>query len=544
MGQITLRDLTTNEDLVVPPEGYIFGRVGGDADIQIEDNSISRRQARVSLKGGVWLLETLAVPQGAKAARPVQLQEGATFKVGQSEFEVVQIEAEEEAPAAPTLAVAKVAAAPGKKPNPPPPNARTTPMAAQKKSADAPAGDAAPAKGIGALFVGVPRGIAYYLLNVPKLLLNPVGTVRKAITDLPAEPMGKTELIGYALPSLVVSMLLPSIASGLAALIGPGHVFNFSSFVPIGPAIGAVIGAVVAGYAFHPVTEWVITKLKGTSDARSRSNYFLQTMTLAIILAVPSALGNILAAVPIPFISLLGPLLTVVGSMVTIYVTYQWLVLFGVVKWMFTVMKVIAVLVLLAAGANFIRGLVATNSGLGSSRSTATAATGTVDSDPGEVPLQANAADAQKKGQAAIEDVKQDTAEVKEKVVKTAKKDAPPPVAAKEKEAPVAPVKEAPPEAKEEPEISPSAGYAMFAKRRDAIEKLLEADPTVLQKSTELQKLYADYAEDVYDLDKKWNKDTAKKPERAKLNAHLRDAELFGKSGKTIDALAAKLGIH
>ena len=69
MAQVTLRDLTTNEDIVVPPEGYIFGRVGGDADIQLEDNSISRRQARVSLKGGMWLLETLAVPQGARASQ-------------------------------------------------------------------------------------------------------------------------------------------------------------------------------------------------------------------------------------------------------------------------------------------------------------------------------------------------------------------------------------------------------------------------------------------------------------------------------------------
>ena len=96
MAQVTLRDLATNEDIVVPPEGFIFGRVGGDADIQIEDNSISRRQARVSLKGGQWLLETLAVPQGQKAPRPIGLQEGATFNVGQSEFEVVQIEEDEE----------------------------------------------------------------------------------------------------------------------------------------------------------------------------------------------------------------------------------------------------------------------------------------------------------------------------------------------------------------------------------------------------------------------------------------------------------------
>jgi hypothetical protein len=37
--------------------------------------------------------------------------------------------------------------------------------------------------------------------------------------------------------------------------------------------------------------------------------------------------------------------------------------------------------------------------------------------------------------------------------------------------------------------------------------------------------------------------DNKKKPERSKLNARLRDAELYERSGKTIDSLAAKLGI-
>lgn len=583
MGQVTLRDLSTNEDIVVPPEGYIFGRVGGDADIQIEDNSISRRQARVSLKGGMWLLETLAVPQGAKAPRPVQLQEGASFTVGQSEFEVVQIEQDYDEPAAPTIAPSKGKPGPppaaAKKPNAPPANAKTAPSAPQQKRAPtanaAPAAGAdeeeeAPAKGIAAMFVGVPKGIAYYLLNVPKLLVNPVGTVRKTIEEQPAEPMGKIELIGYALPSLFISMALPAFAVGLAALIGPGHVFMLGQFLPIGPAIGAVIGAVVTGFIFHPVVEWVIRKLKGTSDARSRSNYFLQTMTLAIIVAVPQALGTLLASIPIPFINLLGPLLMVVGSLVTIYVNYQWLVHFNVVKWMFLVMKVFAVLALLGAGWGFVSGLISTIRGLGSS-SSAVAATGDTGSELGDVPPSdpeeavewakkkqaealAKAADAQKQALAAVEDAKDQAEDGKDEAGKPSKKDAPPkpePVKAEKPEPvkaePIKPepvaVKDTPPPPKDEPVASPSGAYAAYARRRDAIEKLFESDPTVLAKSSELQKLYGEYSEDAFEIEKRYGKDNSKKPERARLNNHLRDAELYTKTGKTIDALAAKLGI-
>lgn len=591
MAQVTLRDLTTNEDIIVPPEGYIFGRVGGDADIQLEDNSISRRQARVSLKGGMWLLETLAVPQGARAPRPVQLQEGASFAVGESEFEVVQIEAEDEPeadPAARTFAPQKgkpgpaPAAAPGKK-APPPPNAKTTPSTTAQKRAPtlgAPAAEAEEpsAKGIGALFVGVPKGIAYYLLNVPKLLVNPIGTVRKTIEEQPTEPMGKTGIIGYALPSLFVTMALSSIASGLGQLIGPAHHFDLFAFIPIGAAIGAVIGAVVMGFVFHPVTEWIITKLQGTSDARSRSNYFLQLMTVAIIVAVPNALGIILAFVPVPFIGLLGPLLMLVGSLVTLYVNYQWLVHFGVVKWVFMVVKVLGVLTLLAAGANLVTGIIASVKSLGSGggSSAPVAAIEGGETELGEMPtdpaeaaewskkkqaeMTARAAEAQKAALAAAAAGK----DKPDEPVKTVKKDGPPepkkgdpkpepkadpepepePVAVKDTTPPPPP--KDPPVVKDEPVVAApvaNSGYGTFAKRRDAIEKLFESDPTML-KNSELQRLYADYLENAWELDRKWAKESAKKPERARLNARLRDAELYGKTGKTIDTLAGKLGLR
>jgi hypothetical protein len=586
MAQVTLRDLSTNEDIVVPPEGFIFGRVGGDADIQLEDNSISRRQARVSQKGGMWLLETLAVPQGQRAPRPVQLEEGASFAVGQSEFEVVQIEQDEEELAAPTLkgknGPPPVSAAPAKKPNPPPSNAKTAPAASAQKrptAAAEPAAkeEAAPEEGkggIAAMFVGVPKGIAYYLLNVPKLLVNPVGSVRKTIEELPTEPLGKTAIIGYAVPAIFVSAALPSIAAGIAALIGPGHVFSLMAFIPIPAAITAVIGALINGFFFHRIAEWVITKLKGKSDARSRSNYFLHLMTVTIIVAFPNALGTILAALPIPFINLLGPLLMVVGSLASLYVMYQWMVKFEVVKWVLTVIKVLAVLSLLGTGFGFISGLINTIRGFGGGGGSAAVATGdTGSSDLGEMPSDpAEAAEWSKKKQAelkakaeaqiknaqAIADEAKDQAEdakeeapakdeapaKPEKVAKPEKTEkTPPPEKVEKAEATPPPAKDTPPAAKDEAVVAPSGGYATFARRRDAVEKLLEADPTVLQKNAQVRELYGDYVEAAYDLDKKMLTDNKKKPERAKLNARLRDAELYEKSGKTIDSLAGKLGI-
>ncbi|HEY1088640.1 MAG TPA: FHA domain-containing protein [Archangium sp.] len=596
MAQVTLRDLNSNEEIVVPPEGYMFGRVGGDADIQLEDNSISRRQARVSFKGGQWLLETLAVPQGQRAPRPTALQPGSTFAIGQSEFEVVELDdqGDEELdndPAAKTIAPQKGKPAPApvpaaKKAAPASPNAKTAAAAPQQKRAptqNAAAASApeeeAPAAGIKGLFVGVPKGIAYYLVNVPKLLVNPVGTVRTTIEELPAEPLGKTDLIGYALPSLFIASALGSIAGGLALLIGPTHTFSLMSFIPIGALIGAVIGAVVTGFVFHPVFDWIITKLKGKSDARSRSNYFLQMQTVAIIVAVPGAVGTILSSLPIPFISLLGPLLSVVGTLVSLYVVYQWFVKFDVVKWVFMVIKVLAVLALLGTGFGFITGTINQIRAFTSGSSTVAAAdvpSGDGDEAPagevelGEMPTDpAEAAEWSKKKQAQIlakaqeqqkkamaqAQAAQDAANQKADDAKEAVADAKKPPAPKEEPKadpkaeptpePVA-AKETPPAPKEEAVVMAPTGsgsYAAYARKRDAIEKAIENDPTVLSRNTELQKLYGSYTEDAYEISQKWQKDTSKKPERAKLHAHLRDAELFNKTAKTIEQIAAKLGV-
>lgn len=570
---VTIRDVNTNEEIIIPPEGLIFGRTGGDADIQLDDNTISRRQARVSLKNGNWLVETIAVAAGQRPPRPVTLVEGQTFIVGQNEFEVVAMgdadeggSEEEPAPSPPPArAPARATAA---KPVSRSPTMKTTPaQAAAPRKASAPAaaakkparvadpddaagneggGDAeAEEKGIASMFVAVPKGIAYYLVNVPKMLFNPLGTVRSAIEELPAEPMGRTELIGYALPALLATGMLGAISTGLALLIGPGHIFSVMSFIPIVPIIAAFIGAIITGFIFHPVLEWVIRKLKGESDARSRTNYFLQSMTVAVVLAVPSAIGTILGALPIPFINLLGPLLVTVASLVSIYVMYQWFVFFGVVKWFQTVILVIGALSVLFAAFGLVVGVVNTIRGFGSSHPTAVVETGSAGD--GEADDEARKAMNEGAAVAAADAPSADPEPAEKPVAKTVTAKT-----VKQPEPDPEPVvtEDAPPAAKPvvaEPVAKPAAksgSYAEFARKREAVERTLENDPTVLASNGDLADAYGEYLKAANEVEKNHAKDISKNSDKRRLYERLRDADLFKTTGKQIDSLYAKLKIR
>lgn len=535
MARLILRDLSTNEEYEVPPEGILIGRVGGDADIQVEgDNTISRKQARVLVSNGAWVMETLYVPKGSAPVKPMKLSEGSTFPIGQAaEFEVVELE--------------QPAGAPAKKPNPPS-NAKTqastggppkrTQSIAEQDGGDG-GGEEEAAGGIGALFVGVPKGLAYYLVNVPKMLFNPMGTVRTTIEELPNEPLGRTGLIGYALPALLATSLLGAWAAGIAALIGPAHSFQLMLFLPIVPAISAVIGAVVTGFIFHPVLSWVITKLKGESDARSRSNYFLQTMTLSILLAVPNALGVILAALPVPFISLLGPLLSVAASLVSLYVTIKWFEFFKVVKWVKTVLLILGALSVLGAAAGLVTGTLAQIRALGAPKAPTMADAPAVDDAPAD--------DGDEKPDDEKPTPKKPVAKADDAKPAPEKNDPPP-----EKPEPVAkndekPTNTPPPPVEKTPvdtSVPATGDYAVFARHRDAVEKTFENNPVLLQKNKDLQKLYGEYLDTVYELDKSYAKEISKNPERRRLYERLKEAELSQKTGKTIETLSSKLGIR
>jgi hypothetical protein len=588
MSQLTLRDIASNEEIIVPPEGFVFGRAGGDADIQLDDNTISRRQARVSSRQGVWVLEVMVVPPGQRIPRPQSLQEGQTFFIGQSEFEVLAVE-EDEAPPPPKSVPRKpapAASAPATKPaarkEPPPPSKTIPAQSAQKRPA--PARQPAPVEeedegqddggaadeaggegpqGIKALFVGVPKGIAYYLVNVPKLLVNPLGTVRRAIEELPMAPLGTTALIGYALPAMLATALLGSIAAGLALLIG-GFGFSLMSFIPVVPAIIAVVGSVIVGFLFHPVVGWLVKILKGESDERSRSNYFLQMQTVSIVIAVPSALATILGALPIPFINLVGPLLATLTSLVTLYVVYQWwLNCFRVAAWFKYVVLVLGAVLVVSSAIGLVTGVIANIKGLGSGGTTVGSVELSGDAEEAlknaeklqkEALANADAdtkdalAQVEKAREAALAATKaagkaggaaaKEAAEAAAKMTKAAEE------AARAAEVPdEGSAKTPPPPVRDEPTPTGSGGYGVFARHLEAVEKKLQADPTLLR-SADLQRLYGDYLEVAYKLEQTYKKDSSRHPEKERLYRLQRDDQLYTEAGPLVEKLAGKLGVR
>jgi hypothetical protein len=73
------------------------------------------------------------------------------------------------------------------------------------------------------------------------------------------------------------------------------------------------------------------------------------------------------------------------------------------------------------------------------------------------------------------------------------------------------------------------------------VERLLAADPTLLTQDSELKELYGSFAEAAYKVERRFAKDIAREPERARLHEHLRDAELFRQAGPRLDKVAQRL---
>jgi hypothetical protein len=566
MSRLELCNLSNNEEVVVPPEGFIFGREGGEADVALEDNSISRRQAKIYVKNGAWILETLAVPQGQRAPRPLTLEEGAVFNIGETEFEVLLLNVGAD-PASLTNPPKKATK------NMPAGKAAAKPAPAAGRKDSVPPGRGAPAGGgIKGLFVGVPKGIAHYLVNVPKMLVNPLGTVRKTIAELPTPAMAKTDLIGYALPALLISALLPSIAVGVSTLIS-GGAFVFSAFVPIIPAIGAIIGAVVTGVVFHPVFKWIIDKLQGQSTDESRSNFFLQMMTLLIAMVAPRALSILIES--FRFVNMLGPMLGLVATLASLFALYQWMVHFEVNKWIPKIVLGLGALAVLGALWGVIQmGLVNLSgapsvSGIANSPEAKEAIekAQTMAADTKE-----NAAEAVEKNKGKIDEMKQKAQEkigaAREKVgketeaakevlkdakdtLKVAAKDAPEAVKTLVADAKLEPAKAEPPEAPRTPRAALASteqfgksAFGRFAAHRAALEASLALDPTQLSKQEPLAELYGAYLESTAAVEKKWAKERTKNAARAKLYEYLKQAELYEKTGPQVEALSQKLGLR
>ncbi len=634
---LELRDVKTAQTMLVPPEGLVFGREGGDADVTFRDAGISKRHARVFAEGGSWMLEDLGSSNGTwikgqRITAPVRLNPGDTFHLNKQQLQVTQL-------VSPTMAGAPTYGdvpaqtgmdeepapqedEPTPKPQPrpaaarssdssrgvepsrsgaarvgsqPPPGKRPPPAMLRPAPEDLPedalphghdeepppeeepidegghgaddvggAADALKSKGIGYFFVAVPKAIAFYLAAVPVMLFNPVGTIRNGPKKMKFEAMGPLELIPYALVPGLIGAAMGFVGAVIAQLIG---MIAYHGSLGIGALLGmlimgpiiAVVVAVITGFVFHPVLNWIVKFLKGESDAKSRTNYFVQAQTAAVLVQVPSALVPIMTMIHLPLVGLVPLVVSFACTLITLFVSYTWFIHFNVVKWFRYVILAVGGLAALGTLAGIPRAItggpsVPTVASADDVQAQMDAAMKKAEQlqklgPAAQQKALAAAQEAAKKGKSAGQAVaaaEENPPGVEEVPIDPPKaKDAPKPAAKADppkEEAKAEPKEETAKEAPLPPPEPSSGGYAKWNKHREAIEKEFADDPIKLTRIDGLLPMYKQYEQHRYDAEQKWSKATAKKPSEARVNEHLRDAELYKDTDHLVDQMWERLG--
>ncbi len=635
--RLEVRNLQNQETFSIGPEGMTFGREGGPADVRVADQSVSKRHAKVYERDGTWFLEDLKSVNGTvvnskRITEPIPLTPGFVFALSKHKFEIVRIEGDDLGTAA-SMPQKSVDSGNGRsdpnaqsnkrgRANPPPqqqlqedyePPQRQERGGPSSGASGGPASHSGPEpKGVGYFFVAVPKAVAYYMAAIPLLALNPVGTTRKSIQAMRFMPMGKMELIAYALPALFFTSMCSTIATVFAAVIiggfgGIGAAIGAAISGIIVGAISAIIGAAIVGFFGDQVLAWIIKLLKGQSDARARTNYFIAAFVAQALVAVPGALAIMFTSIvarlasKIGFIVILNAvpaLVQAVASVVLLFVFYSWWSHFNVMKWVSIVLKVLMILTALGGAYSVVMSVVAAIGSIGSGGS----GSGQVDVGDMKEAQEAQEA-AAKELKEANEALAEATKAGDEKAIEAAKKameaanatataskkageDAKAAaalalvekekLAEKEKEAgkevekvvdavkppkeddkvidkqiekvvdkPIEKLIDKPVEAEKDPVATKKGGgsYADYFEHKTAIEKAIEADPTLLLKSANED----DYAkllkclreQDARPEKKSRDYDSALEP----LYKRKTEAKQFQACGETVNKLAKRLGL-
>jgi hypothetical protein len=541
---LQLKDLASQKLITVPEEGMTFGREGGDAQVQVADMGVSKRHAEVFCEAGAWFIKDLGSSNGTmlaneRVADATEILPGDVFHLSKRKFEVLKVlehdgesndsaehQAERKAAAKPS------AGRPGLEPT----------LASSERNGVVNEEVMAEMSASQAL-AAVPKAMAYYLVNVPLLALKPFGTVRKAIEEQPSPPRGREELIAWAIPGVVLWVTMAFFAGLIGQLIvGSLSIGSLSSGLAVGAIAGTVL-SVVSGLIWHPFFTWLIERVfKGESDARGRTNYFLQTQTALLLAIVPSGLSIIIAALRarfgIPFIGLIPVVLSAATGALFVFVFMKWMEAFNTAKWV--KMVGLAFLALTTLGA--VAGI---PNALSSGNDTVTIATGKSDVDVGAKEGQqpqvttetavVNQPDTgineAKKGEGG-DDIKPNADEVKVDA-------GPPPTPAEDpKDEPKAVAKAEPEKSNLPLPVPAGGGYPAWRSKFDSIEKRITEDPTVLRRSDVL-KVYQELQDKVADAEAKVRKEH--KRADARTQSHLRDLALYENSGKTVDTLFKSL---
>ncbi|MCC7070259.1 MAG: FHA domain-containing protein [Deltaproteobacteria bacterium] len=387
-----IRNCSSSETYSIPPEGFVFGRTGGPANVPIADQSVSKRHARVFMKDGQWFLEDLKSVNGTvvnnrRITEPVAITQGFTFSLSKHQFEVTSVDGAStprQRESDPRRARSSQAPQPQKRqPTPDPADVEPLLPAEQSRSRSVQASQPVAGTsrqlpqedpvaedpylqeamgggggGASAVMAAIPKAIGYYLANVPLMLVNPIGTINKGVEDQKVKAMRPIELIAFAIPAYLAAMVAGNVASFIAsAVMGTIAIGGFLVGTAISAAI-AVVAGVVFGLIMHPVTKFVVEKIgKGETDEKSRSNYAVMSLVALILFQGAGALtalfagvvGRLVMSVGRGFLILnvLPAALMAVAGLVFVYLMLAWAKYWRCANWVIIVCKILFVLSIL-----------------------------------------------------------------------------------------------------------------------------------------------------------------------------------------------------
>ncbi len=399
----------------------------------------------------------------------------------------------------------------------------------------------------GALF----EGLAFLFKTAPALVVNPLGTTRNNIENAPLPAVEKLPLAALLAPTFAALVGVQAVGGALASLIaGTGSVVGVVVAVVVGVVAGG-IGALVSGFLGHPILSFVVTKLGGGADARSRTTHLALGSVASMVLIAALTLGSVVVALTARLASVsptfhlivvVPALLGVVAYPLPILVQWAWFKAYGVAKWFQTLLLVLAVL-------GVVGGLASAGSavwgGVQAMRATANgtiAPTPTPTPDPGVPTNVATVPDAAPPPDSAPPNPTTNPTTPPTTTATTAATNATPPPLPPTTATATAPT----------PSTTParsSSSYGEYARKRARIEAALENDPTLLNNAAVADK-YKKLSKATFDAEKAAEeagyvgegKRRARDPGLDAFVEKLKRAKVYEATGKIVDGLYGALG--
>lgn len=430
-------------------------------------------------------------------------------------------------------------------------------------------------EGSGGVVAQIPKSIGYYLKAVPLMLVNPVGFIRSSIDDMKWPAMKPMELLPWGLVAGLFQWGLGIGAGTISTVTAMIQAKSFAIGAIIALVTGSVVGlviavvvAVVGAFLFHPVMGFIIRLLKGESDEVSRSNYFICVMTANVLVGLNAAgvgIASVFALIPVVgrFGAILPLLGGIIGTFYLLLTAYFWFKHFQVMKWVPIVILVLALLNALSGVWGVIGVVRATIAGAGAGGSA------------GVITLTPEQAQAYADAQAAMAAGKELTAEQQAALATgaaamasaggtgstgTGTEPTPEPAETGSSATPagtaVAMAKTPVPTPTARPGTTPGATtnpgvsvapipggltpYQKWAAKRDAVEKAIADDPTILRTNREVFSLYQQYHRAAFAVKTKYAKQS-KDPAISPVVNRMIDAETFEATGQIVDQLYARI---